>query len=105
MSYAMSAALQQAVFLRLEADGALAGLVGGNIFDSAPQGTVPDLYLSIGPEDVRDRSDGTGGGAVHDFTVSVVTTETGFAAAKTAAAAVSDALVDAPMSLTRGRLV
>ncbi|WP_172295824.1 DUF3168 domain-containing protein [Pseudoruegeria sp. HB172150] len=105
MTYAMGSALQEAVFQRLEADAVLAALVGTSIYDSAPQGPVPGLYVTLGPEDVRDRSDGTGGAAIHDFTVSVVTDETGFQAAKAAAAAVSDALVDAGLALARGRLV
>lgn len=105
MSYGVGAALQTAVFLRLESDPALAALVGGAIYDSAPPGVVPTLYVVLGAEETRDRSDVTGGGAEHDFTISVVTGETGFLSAKAAAAAVSDALVDADLTLNRGRLV
>ena len=105
MSYGVSSALQGAVYQRLQADAALAALVGGDIFDAAPPGVVPSIYVSLGPEDVRDRSDKTGRGADHDFTVSVVTTAAGFQSAKDAAAAVSDALVDAPLVLSRGSLV
>jgi hypothetical protein len=54
---------------------------------------------------VRDRSDISGAGAEHRFIVSVVTDEAGFAAAKSVAAAVSDALADANLPLSRGRLV
>ena len=105
MSYGMSAALQEAVFQRLETDPALTALVGTRIYDAAPPGQVPGLYVTLGPERVRDRSDATGGGALHDFSVSVVTDETGFADAKAASGAVSDALIDAPLALARGRLV
>ncbi|WP_342075399.1 DUF3168 domain-containing protein [Yoonia sp. SS1-5] len=105
MSYAMSSALQAAVFQRLAADTALADLVGTAIYDALPAGSLPSLYVVLGPEDVRDASDKTGGGALHEFTVTVVTESAGFSSAKTAAAAVSDALVDAPLSLTRGSLV
>lgn len=105
MSYGVSAALQQGVFERLEGDAVLAGLVGGNIFDAAPTGTPPTTYVSLGPEDVRDASDKTGAGAVHEFTISVVSEGSGFRNAKVVAAAVSDALVDAPLTLTRGRLI
>jgi hypothetical protein len=59
----------------------------------------------LGSEDVRDASDKTGAGAEHSFTVSIVTESAGFATAKEAAAAVSDALVDAPLILNRGSLV
>lgn len=105
MSYGVASALQKAVFARLGADGALAALVGGAIFDAPPPGAPPALYVTLGLETVRDRSDATGGGALHDFEIGVVTDEAGFAAAKAAAVAVSDALVDAPLALERGRLV
>ena len=57
MSYGMAAALQAAIWQRLSADPALAALVGGAIYDAAPQGTVPDLYVILGPEDVRERGE------------------------------------------------
>jgi hypothetical protein len=105
MSYAMAPALQTAVFQHLLADVPLIGLVGVNIFDSVPAGVVPSLYVSIGSEEVRDASDQTGAGASHEFTVSVVTDAAGFLGAKDVAAAISDALVNANLTLTRGRVV
>ena len=105
MSYALSPALQRAIFARLKADPTLIGLTGGTIFDSYPAGEVPPLYVALGPERVRDRSDKTGYAAQHDLTISVVTREPGFAIAKDVAAAVSDALVDAALPLSRGHLV
>ncbi|MCP3969412.1 MAG: DUF3168 domain-containing protein [Rhodobacteraceae bacterium] len=105
MSYAMASALQAAVFTHLDADTTLEILVGSAIFDVAPSGGLPGLYVMLGPETVRDRSDGTGAGAEHEFVISVVSDADGFHTAKTVAAAVSDALVDAHLSLTRGRLV
>ncbi|WP_212525987.1 DUF3168 domain-containing protein [Actibacterium sp. MT2.3-13A] len=104
MSYGVSAALQAAVYQRLTGDAVLGALVGGAIYDALPSGTLPDLYVSLGPEEARDRSDMTGAGALHLFTVSVVSAAAGFQAAKAAAAAVSDALVDAPLTLSRGAL-
>lgn len=105
MSYGMSAALQGAVWSALSADATLAGLVGDAIFDAAPTGAVPATYVALGPERVRDGSTADGGGAVHDFTVSVVTEAAGFQAAKAAAAAVSDVLTGGTLSLSRGRVV
>ncbi|MBW7921211.1 MAG: DUF3168 domain-containing protein [Rubellimicrobium sp.] len=105
MSYAVAAALQAAVYQRLAGDDALAALTGGAIYDALPPGILPGLYVALGPEAARDRSDGSGHGAEHDFTVSVVTDSAGFAPAKAAAAAISDALVDAPLQLARGRLL
>lgn len=105
MSYGMAAALQAAVYQALVGDAVLSGIVGDAVYDVVPSGPVPGTYVSLGPEDVRDRSDVTGGAAEHRFTVSVVTDAAGFQTAKAAAAAVSDVLVDAALALERGRLV
>ena len=105
MSYGVGAALQAAVYQRLAGDGVLDALVSGAIHDSIPPGTVTGTYVSLGPEDVRDASDQVGRGAVHEFTVSVVTDQAGFQQAKAVAAAVSDALTGASLPLSRGRLV
>ncbi|SEW04375.1 Protein of unknown function [Cognatiyoonia koreensis] len=105
MSYAMSAPLQAAVFQQLFTDPDLSALVAGNIFDALPSGSVPSLYVALGPEKVRDASDATGGGALHELTISVVSDAAGFAVAKEAAGLVSDALVNADLPLSRGALV
>ena len=105
MSYGVSAALQTAVYQTLTTDPTLIGIVGNEIYDALPSGTLPSLYVAIGPEVVKDRSDKTGAGALHIFTVSVVTDSAGFATAKSAAGAVSDALVDADLTLSRGTLI
>ncbi|MDQ7080120.1 MAG: DUF3168 domain-containing protein [Paracoccaceae bacterium] len=105
MSYGMAAALQQAVFARLSADVALQAVVGGDVYDSLPTGTLPTTYVLLGEEDARTRGDVTARGAEHEFMVGVFSDAAGFAIAKQAAVAVSDALVDAPLSLARGRLV
>jgi hypothetical protein len=105
MTYAIASALQAAVYGRLITDAALGALVGAAIYDEVPPGVLPSLYVSLGPETVRDRSDQTGRGAEHEFTVAVVTDLAGFATAKSTAGAVSDALIDAPLQLARGSLV
>lgn len=105
MSYAVSAALQSAVFATLSADPDVSALVGGAVYDALPSGTLPGLYVSLGPEDVRSEDDKTGTGSAHRFVISVVTDVPGFRAAKEAAGAVSDALHEADMVLSRGRLV
>ncbi|KJZ20329.1 DUF3168 domain-containing protein [Loktanella sp. S4079] len=105
MSYGVASALQAAVYECLSQDPALSNLVGSAIYDALPAGSLPPLYVVLGAEDVRDASDKTGGGAVHEFTISVVTESAGFSTAKSAAAAVSDALVDAELPLSRGALV
>lgn len=105
MSYAIGAALQEAIYQHLAVDTALLGLVGPAVFDALPQGPVPEIYVALGQEDVRDRSTKSGGGAAHRFVVSVVSDRGGFSRAKAAAAAVSDALVDADLVLARGQLI
>jgi len=105
MTYGVAAALQTAVYQHLKADPALDALVSGAVFDAVPPGLVSGTYVSLGPEDVRDASDKTGHGALHEITVSVVTDAAGFSTAKEVATAVSDALVDTALMLTRGTLV
>ncbi|RYH11183.1 DUF3168 domain-containing protein [Tropicimonas sp. IMCC6043] len=105
MSYGASAALQTAVYQHLLADPSVSALVGTNIFDAAPSGTVPPVYISLGPEDAVARNDKTGRGAVHRFTVSIVNDGAGFQAAKSLAGAVSDSLQDALPASGPGRLV
>lgn len=105
MSYAIAAALQVAVFQKLAADTAVTQALGDAIYDAVPAGDVPNTYLTLGPEDVRDRSNKTGQGAEHRFVLSVVTTLAGFRAAKAAAGAVTDAIVNADLALERGQLI
>lgn len=102
MSYGSAAALQAAIFARLTAAVPLAGVP---VYDAVPPGAGAGTFVLIGPEDVLDRSDRSGGGAEHRLVISVISDATGFQAAKAVAVAVSDALVDAPLVLSRGRLV
>ncbi|WP_298971456.1 DUF3168 domain-containing protein [uncultured Roseobacter sp.] len=105
MSYAMSGALQAAIFDALTNDAALTALVGDNVYDAVPSGNLPETYVSLGREQARDASDQTGDGALHTIDISVITTQPGFAGAKAVAGAISDALQDADLPLSRGRLV
>jgi hypothetical protein len=105
MSYALAAALQEAVYQRLSTDPALAALVGDNIHDDLPAGRLPPVYVALGPETVRDRSDASGAGALHDLQITVAGARDSFHAVKAAAAAVSDALLGAPLALAQGRVV
>ena len=105
MSYGVASALQAAVYQQLYTDPAVSALVGPHVFDALPTGPVPPLYVALGAERVRDASDQSGGGAWHDLQISVVTQNAGFADAKRAAGAVSDALAGAELTLSRGVLV
>jgi len=105
VSFGTANALQAAIYQHLQSDTALSALVGAAIYDEMPPGPVEGTYLSLGDGDVRDISDQTGGLAEHRPVVSVVSDAEGFALAKSAAAAATDALIDADLVLTRGRVV
>ena len=100
MSYGVAAALQAAVYQKLVAD-----LPGVAIHDALPPGSGTGTFVLLGPEEALEASDISGAGAEHRFIVSVISDATGFLQAKEIAVAVSDALVDADLVLTRGRLV
>ncbi|SDL01076.1 DUF3168 domain-containing protein [Paracoccus chinensis] len=107
MSFQASAALQAAIYQALRADPALGVLVGDAIFDAMPATPPAGTHVALGPEDVTEAGDMTGGGARHDFIVSVLsgTEDTGgFAPVKAAAAAVVEALEDGGLSLSTGHL-
>lgn len=101
MSYAAAAALQRAIWEVLVAAPALAGVAVHDALPPAPPGT----FVLVGPEEVRDASDGSGAGAEHRLVVSVISDAAGFLQAKTIAGAISDVLCGAALTLTRGRLV
>lgn len=102
MSYAVSAPLQAAIYQALTADTTLSAMVGDNIFDAPPMGPLPETYVTLGPETVTERGDSTGSGAVHDFTISVVSEMAGFQTAKEVAGAISDVLTGSAPTLSRG---
>ncbi|MTH33910.1 DUF3168 domain-containing protein [Paracoccus limosus] len=107
MSYAATAALQAAVYQALREDSALAVFVGDAIYDAMPVAAPAGTYVSLGPEEVRDAGDMTAAGSQHDFVVSVLSgadEANGFGAVKAAAAAVSEALEQGPITLERGHL-
>lgn len=105
MSMGASGALQAAVYAQLTGDAALAAVVGTDIYDQPPSGALPPIYVLLGEEVVRDASDGTARGATHDLAITVTTSAAGFADAKAAAAAITDALDGAALTLTRGVLL
>jgi len=108
VSYAYSAGLQAAVYARLAGDAGLSALVGAAVYDApleaAPEAVVTE-YVTLGEERVRDNGTKTSDGAIHDFQVIVQSGRDGFEGAKRVAAAVCDALIEAPLALARGHLV
>jgi hypothetical protein len=104
MSYAVSGSLQKAVYQKLAGDAVVQSLVGDAVYDAVPTGVLPITYITLGPENAVARADRSSAATRHDFVISVHTEKDGFQAIKDVAAAVSDALVDAPLSLSRGSL-
>ena len=102
MSYATSAALQAAIFTALQSDAAVSEATGGHIYDALPSGSLPPIYVLIGAEEARDRSDQGEAAALYLMTLSVISDSAGFTAVKTAAGAICDALLAAPLPMTRG---
>ena len=105
MSYGLALALHNAIYTQLRRFRPLRALVGSAIFDEAPSGTIPQTYVAFGPEVATDRSDNAVDAAEHRFVVSVVSQSPGFATAKGAAVAISDALHNESLTLRRGRSV
>lgn len=105
MSLNAMLALQAAVHQRLTGDPALTALIGTAVYDAPPPGAVPDIYVALGATDLRDRSDGSGGGGLHRFTLSVISQADGFAMAKSVAAAIGAALSIPLPALAQGHLV
>lgn len=109
MSYGMAWALQEALYQRLSTATATAALLGGRIYDAAPQdeSALPRdaVYATLGDEDVDDWSTATDAGAEHLVTITVHAPQPGFAAAKRAAAAISDTLLAGSLSPARGRVI
>lgn len=102
MSYGAAAALQTAIYGILTSAPALSGVL---VVDAMPPSAGPSVFVLIGPEEVLDQSDKSGDGAEHRIVASVISDATGFLAAKTLAAAVSDCLTSATPVLTTGRVV
>jgi hypothetical protein len=102
MSYAVAAVLQTAIYGLLSSAPDLTGV---DILDAVPPGGGTGTFVLLGPEEVVDASDKSGGGAEHRFVISVISDLTGFLAAKTVAAAVSEALIGQTAAMATGRIV
>lgn len=105
MTYVNSAPLQKAVYACLVSDPAIVGVVGDAVFDAPPEGIRPPVFIAMGPEDVVQRLDKTGNAAAHRFVITLVSETPGFLALKALAGLVETALVNATLSLSRGRVV
>jgi len=108
VTYALAEPLQTAVYGALSADPGVSGLVGGHIYDAPlplDGGSLPVNYVLIGAEQVTNRAAKDVDGAIHDLTVTVHSNDDGFQTSKQIAGAICDVLLDAQLTLARGRLV
>ena len=108
MTYALAWPLQEALFGLLTTDSGCVEALGGRVFD----GTLPlkdadaeGAYLVIGDEIARDGSTKTEDGAVHVVRMDLYAPRRGFGDAKRAAAAVSDAVLEGHIPISRGSVV
>ena len=104
MSYLASAALQRALYDRLTDASVPAEMAGIPVVDMLPEGPLPETYIALGPERVRDASTKTSRGAEHRITITVTSAGGGFQRAKQNAGAVSEQLEAAVPALDSGRL-
>ncbi len=109
MTYALAWPLQEAIYAALNADPGVVAVLGDRIYDAPPPFSGPAEaeapYVTLGDERAEDWSTATDAGAVHTVTLSVHAPRHGFGVAKQAAGAVSDALLGAALTLSRGRVV
>lgn len=101
----LSDVLQTSIYTRLAAAPDLGAVIGSHLYDAVPAGPVPDLYVLIGEEAVRDASDQGAHGAVHDVSIAAISTADSFLKLKQAAAAIISALEAPELALSRGRVV
>ena len=103
MTMAMAAPLQTALYDRLVVLPAL----GGRVFDDAPHQSadVGGAYVTLGDETVAPWDTATDKGAIHAVRVRVYSPVRGFLPAKALAADVVAALDDAPLTLSRGKVI
>jgi len=109
MTYALSWPLQEGVFQLLSNDAGVATLVGGRVYDAPPppdaEADPEGIYVTIGDESAQDWSTATDHGAAHLLTIAVHAPRRGFAEAKQAAGAISDAMLGGGIAMSRGRAV
>ncbi len=105
----LSLSLQQALLAHLLAYQPLTDALGGpNIHDAPPHpssGARSRTYLVIGDETVGAFSSQTTNGAEHEIVLSLWSAVRGYAALKSAMAALYDALEDSPLALAGGTVV
>lgn len=101
MTYLAAAGLQTALYSCLTG---LAELEGIPVLDALPQ-NVPDTYVLIGAEEVRDASDSSGPGGIHQVVISIISAAAGFLQGKEIAGAICRQVPEARLDLSQGASV
>jgi len=105
----LSLSLQRALLTHLLAYQPLTeALDGPHVHDAPPHpssGARPDTYLVIGDESISAFSTQTTSGSEHEIVLSIWSAVRGYAALKSAMAALYDALEETPLTLTGGTVV
>lgn len=109
MTYALAWPLQQGLYNLFCESALCVGFFGQRIYDAPPpllgESEPSGIYLTFGDEVVDDWSSGSDAGAVHVVSLTVNAPRRGFAEAKQAASAVSDAVLGGELSLSRGLVI
>jgi len=104
MSFGASADLQRVIYDLLSATGSGDALEGIPVVDRFEAGTLPPVYVAIGPERMRDRSTKTSRSAEHRLSITVHSALGGFARIKEIAAAIAERLEGQRPALASGTL-
>lgn len=96
--------LQTAIFQSLQTGAEGRSFESADVFDAPPSDALPDVYILIGQERVTDRSDITGGAALHEIELRILSVHESFATAKEVASDVCEVLTEGSLSLASGKL-
>lgn len=96
--------LQSLIYSKLSSDSDIISATEGHVFDEPPSGRLPELALQIGEETITTIFDSTGAVTLHEFEVSVIGREAGFAQLKMLIAPVCKALDLSPQRIGSAKL-
>lgn len=106
MSYKFQDSLQSQIYTTLINDSEILATTNGAIFDAAPSdGDLPEVYIRIGNEYVRDRSSATHQQTEIQFEISVFSKNQGFIKAKILSSQISALMKLDNLHLEHGHLV
>ena len=106
MKYEYSNDLQKAVFTAIHENIEIVEVTEGAIFDHVPSTQIlPEIYVRIGDEQLRNRSTKTNSITESIFEVSVFSQKQGFLAAKKLSSKLAEQITNTHMGIESGKLV